>query len=138
MKGCVQKKGDFYYAIVAIQNKRKWFKAGPAKNDAQRVLAEKIHEINEGTFREYPKIRFEKFARSWLSDYSEPNLKPSTLARYRDIIERLLIPAWGYLDLAHLTAAHIHKYIAERLKTVSAILRLFTKKERTHSWLLKE
>ena len=120
MRGCIQKKGDFYYAIVAIRNKRKWFKAGPSQNDAQKVLAEKIHEINEGIFQEYPKIKFDKFARSWLSDYAEINLKPSTFARYRDIVERLLVPAWGGLNLAHLTAGHIHKYIAERMKAVSA------------------
>jgi hypothetical protein len=120
LRGCIQKKGDFYYAVVAIQNKRKWFKAGPTQKDAQKVLADRIHEINEGIFQEYPKIKFGKFARSWLSEYAETNLKPSTLARYRDIVERLLIPAWGGLNLAHLTAAHIHKYIAERMKTVSA------------------
>jgi integrase len=119
LKGCIQKKGDFYYAVLAIQNKRKWYKAGPARNDAQRVLAEKIQEINEGSFHEGPKIKFQDFAKSWLADFGI-NLKPSTLARYKDIIERLLIPAWGSLYLAHLTAAHIHKYIAERMKTVSA------------------
>jgi integrase len=120
LKGCIQKRGNFYYAVIAIHQKRKWFKAGQDKKDAQRVLAEKIHEINQGTCREYPKIKFQEFARSWLANYAQANLKPSTFAGYRDIINRLFIPAWGYLNLAHLTAGHIQRYISERLKIVSA------------------
>jgi len=45
MKGSIQKKGNKYYAVIALNGKRKWFKGGK-KKDAERVLAEKLTEIN--------------------------------------------------------------------------------------------
>jgi hypothetical protein len=74
LKGCIQRKGKNYYAIIAIHQKRKWFKAGPAKRDAQKILAEKINEINQGTYKEIPKTKFREFARNWLKSYAEVNV----------------------------------------------------------------
>ena len=83
------------------------------------MLAEKINEINQGTYREIPKTKFREFAQNWLKTYAEVNVKPSTFARYKDIIHRLLIPAWGHHNLTNLTTGHLQRYVAERLKSVS-------------------
>ena len=119
MKGCIQKKGKTYYAIIAINQKRKWFRGGQAQKDAQRALIETLNEINQGTYKEIPKTKFREFSRTWLKTYAEVHVKTSTLARYRDIINRLLIPAWGHVYLSNLTAIQIQNFLAERLKAVS-------------------
>ena len=43
----------------------------------------------------------------WLRDYAEHNVAPSTLERYRGIVEHHLIPALGGLRLRDLRPAHI-------------------------------
>ena len=119
MRGSIQKKGKIYYAVVAIGQKRKWIRAGPERSDAQMVLAEKLAEIVKGTYREAPKATFGEFSELWLKTHAEVNVKPSTLASYRDIISRLLIPFWGHFSLSHLSAIHFQQFISERFKTVS-------------------
>ncbi len=39
--GEINTKGKTYYAVIALNGKRKWFKGGPAKKDAQKVLNDK-------------------------------------------------------------------------------------------------
>jgi len=50
--GSIQKKGETYYAVIALNGKRKWFKGGKKRKDAHRVLTEKLSEISNGPYRE--------------------------------------------------------------------------------------
>ncbi|MBM4271512.1 MAG: site-specific integrase [Deltaproteobacteria bacterium] len=118
MKGSIQKKGKKYYAVIALNGKRKWFKGGKRK-EAERVLAEKITEINQGTYKEIPKMTFKEYAETWIKSYAETNLKPSTLALYEIIIDKHLIPQWVDYRLNDIKAAQIQSYASERLKKVS-------------------
>ena len=90
MKGCIQRKGNNYYAVIALNGKRKWFKGGPAKKDAQRVLNEKLSELSNGLYKDLPKATFEQFTAIWIRDYAEMSLKPSTKRSYKNIIGRFL------------------------------------------------
>jgi hypothetical protein len=56
----------FYRFHHAVGLKRKWFKGGTTKKDAERVLMEKLNEIDQGTYREMPKTTFDKFSEHWL------------------------------------------------------------------------
>ena len=118
MRGSIQKKGRIYYAVIPLNGKRKWFKGGPAKKDAERVLAQRLSEITQNTYQETPKATFKKFSELWLKSYAEVNVKPSTLASYRDIVERLLIPAWGHLQLSNLTGGNLQHYVSDRLHPI--------------------
>ena len=120
MQGCLQKKNKEYYVVLPINGKRKWFKGGATKRDAQKVLNDKIGEINAGTYKEMPKTTFKTFSAHWLKTYAEVNVKPSTLARYKDIIERLLYQPSGIIRCAILVLASLQLFISERLKKVSA------------------
>lgn len=120
MKGSIQKKSNIYYAVIAINGKRRWFKGGKTKKDAQKILNEKLPEIDQGTYRELKKATFREFTEIWLKSYAEPNVKPSTLAGYMDTINRLLIPAYGNFNLTDIMTGHLQSYVAERLKSVSA------------------
>lgn len=119
MKGSIQKKGDTYYAVIPIGDRRKWFKGGPTKKDAQRILNEQISEINAGTYKEIPKMRFKEFSELWVKGYVEGNLKPSTEKGYRDIVEKKL-SHFDQQKLSEITTGQLQKYVAERRKNVSA------------------
>lgn len=92
MRGSIQKKGNIYYAVIALNHrKRKWFRNGPTKKDAQRVLTEKLSELDNGTYREMPKTNLREFADLWIKNYVEGNLKPSTVRGYRDTVAKLAL-----------------------------------------------
>src|SRR5208283_5769636 len=99
MKGSIQKKGNTYYAVLAINGKRKWLRGGSTKKDAQRVLNEKLPEIDDGTYKELPKVSFEDFIKIWKRDYADITFKPSTKKSFYDIIDRLLIPKFLNIKL---------------------------------------
>jgi integrase len=119
MKGSIQKKGKTYYAVIALNGKRKWFKGGKRK-DAERVLGEKLSEVSNGTYKEIPKLTFKEYAETWVKSYAEMNLKPSTLTLYQIILDKHLIKEWGDYQLDSIKTAQIQMYASERLKKVSA------------------
>ena len=120
MKGSIQKKGKIFYAVIALNGKRMWFKGGDTKKDAQRVLNEKLPEIDQGTYRDLKKATFTEFSDLWLKSYAEPSLKPSALAGYKDTINRLFVPVFGDSKISDIMTGHLQAYVAERLKSVSA------------------
>ncbi len=120
MRGSIQKKGRTWYAVVPINGKRKWFRGGPTKKDAERVLGERLAEVSGGTFKEIKKITFQEYSQHWLRTYAEVSVKPSTYASYKDVINRLLVPEYGNYQLSDLTTGHLQTYVAKRRKSVSA------------------
>jgi integrase len=100
--------------------RRKWFRGGPTRKDAERVLSEKLTEIHQGTYRETPKIAFQEFAELWIKNHGEAKLKPSTLSGYTAIIRKLLIPAWAGMPLSDISIGRMQSYVANRRKAVSA------------------
>jgi hypothetical protein len=119
LKGSIRKRGNFHPAPAAIRQKTRWFKRTQAENATKTHSNDKFQEIRQIARQAVSQKRFKELAVVWLKSYAEINLKQSTLARYRDIIQRLFIPAWGHIHLSRLTAYHIHTLMAERLKAVS-------------------
>lgn len=118
MKGSIQKKGDIFYAVIALNGKRKWFRGGDAKKDAQKVLNEKLTEIDSGTYKELPKISFGQFAEIWSRDYADILLKPSTKKTFSDVINRLLLPRFFNKQLNDISTGQLQAYVSERAKLV--------------------
>ena len=117
MKGSIQKKGNIYYAVIALNGKRKWFRGGPAKKDAQKELNEKLYELQKKTYKELPKITFEQFTQKWLHDY-EIFLKPATKKLFKDVIQRLLLPEFSSTQISDITTGRLQAYVSQRAKTV--------------------
>jgi integrase len=119
MRGSVQKKGDIYYAVVAIGPKRKWFKGGLAKKDAERVLTEKLGEMDNETYADIPKTAFSEYCRIWFGIHAESSLKPSTQKHYNGILKPLK-RAFEGKKVSDITTKALQLYIIDRLKVVSA------------------
>jgi integrase len=119
MKGSIQKKGKTYYAVIPFAGKRKWFRGG-TKKDAEKILAERLTEINKGSYIEIPKLTFKEYAKVWFKGYADMNLKPSTLALYNIILDKHLIPQWGDHQLEGIKTSQIQMYASERLKKVGS------------------
>lgn len=55
-------------------------------------------------------IKFEAFAKQWIAEYAEPNLRPRTVARLHQL-EGRTYTALGHIRLDKLTARHIQSFI---------------------------
>jgi integrase len=119
MRGSITKKGNNFYVYLWINGKKKWFSgAGNSKRKAEKILNEKLGEIENGTYQEIKKISFKDFAPLWIESYAKSKVKPSTLRSYRDIINNHLKPVFEDFLLSNITTAMLQKHVAQRLENV--------------------
>jgi integrase len=118
MRGSIQKKGSSYYAVIPLKDgRRKWFRGGSTKKAAEKILAEKLNDIGNGTYRDLTKATFQKFAGVWIKN-AEKNVKPSTMASYRSIIKGQFIPTFGFINMVDISTVMLQSYCTSRLEQV--------------------
>ncbi|MBA4541952.1 site-specific integrase [Thermoactinomyces daqus] len=122
MKGHVRKRGSKWCFIIDLgrdpetgKRKQKWFSGFNTKKEAERAMATKIHELNQGVFIEPSKITLEDYLKRWLQDYALTNCAPRTYEGYESIIRNHLIPSLGKITLDRLKPMHIQKYYSDKL-----------------------
>lgn len=116
MQGSIVKRGSTYYAVIALSHtKRKWYKGGDTRKAAQKVLREKLAELDSGTYRETPKSTFKEFVDHWLTTYGETNLKPSTLRGYKSILTVNMV-GFHERKLTDITTGQLAAHVSNRLK----------------------
>jgi integrase len=123
MRGHITKRGKNSYSIAIRLGKdpntgkylQSWFTVKGTKKDAEKRLAELLHQIDTGTFMKPGKTTLADFLERWLKDYAYANLAPRTAEGYETIIRQHLIPKLGNIPLMQLKPEHIQKYYAEML-----------------------
>lgn len=123
MRGHITKRGNTSYSIVVelgrdpVTRKRKqqWVSIKGTKKDAEKRLAELLHQLDTGTFMKPGKLTLADFLERWLKDSVYPNLAPRTAEGYESIVRQHLIPKLGSITLTQLKPAHIQKYYSEVL-----------------------
>ncbi len=122
LKGHVRKRGSKWCFIIDLgrdpetgKRKQKWFSGFNTKKEAERAMATKIHELNQGVFIEPSKITLEDYLKRWLQDYALTNCAPRTYEGYESIIRNHLIPSLGKITLDRLKPMHIQKYYSDKL-----------------------
>jgi len=65
-------------------------------------------EVQRGTYLD-GNITLNEFADKWMKDYAETNLKATTLARYKKLMERILI-ALGHKKLDSIQPTHLIEF----------------------------
>ena len=89
------------------------------KRDAERVLAEALHERDTGIDIAPGKLTVADYLRRWLRDYASHNVAPTTLRGYTSIVEQHFIPALGSIRLADLRPSHIQAAYGRALERLS-------------------
>lgn len=102
--GQIEKRGTNTYRLVVScgfdsknkrQKKYKTINLDPnlTEKQIQQELAVQMDkfekEISKGTYLD-GNITLNEFAKKWMKDYAEPNLRPITLNRYKALLERIL------------------------------------------------
>ncbi len=105
------------YAIVyRIGVRQKWETVGRNKKDAERRLANILHQLHSGAYRQITAISFDEFADKWLQDYAAGSVKPLTLRRYRSIVSCYLKSAFAGFLLADISTEHVQGFLSRALR----------------------
>jgi integrase len=123
MRGHIIKRGKNSYSLAISlgrdattgKYKYQWVTVKGTKKDAERRLAELLHQLDTGTFMKPSKTTLAEFLERWLKDYAWPNLAPRTAEGYESIIHRHLIPSLGSMTLTLLKPEHLQRYYSEKL-----------------------
>jgi len=83
---------------------------------ALRLQGDMLKERDRGLNARTGKMSTAKWLTYWLDNVAAFKLAPSTLARYRQIVELHLAPAFGNLPLGKLTPLHVERYQVQALK----------------------
>ena len=125
MRGHIVKRYKNSYTIVLNLGrdpatgklKQQWVSVKGTKKDAEKRLAELLHQLDSGTFIRPDKTTLGEFLGRWLKEYAWPNLAPRTVEGYEHIIRRHLVPALGIIPLTQLKPEHLQRYCSEKLVT---------------------
>ncbi|MCK4788854.1 MAG: site-specific integrase, partial [Desulfobacteraceae bacterium] len=123
MRGHIVKRGKSSYSIVISlgkdittgKYKYQWETVKGTKKEAEKRLAELLHQIDTGTYMKPAKTTLAEFLQRWLKDYVWPNLAPRTAEGYDSIIRQHLIPGIGAIPLIKLNPEQLQRYYSEKL-----------------------
>ncbi|MBI4332374.1 MAG: tyrosine-type recombinase/integrase, partial [Chloroflexi bacterium] len=124
MRGHIEKRGKDSYSISVYlgvdpatgKKKYQWLSVKGNKRDAEKRLAELLHQLDTGSFARPGKTTVADYLERWLTDY-KPNLSPRGFERYRDIIRAHLIPDLGAIPLTQLRPEHLQRHYTAMLES---------------------
>ena len=86
---------------ITGKRRTKWHTIRGTKRDAERERNRLLYELDEGLYVEPTPETVKAYLPRWLAHVG-PNVRATTLQRYREIVEHHLIPAIGHHQLAKL------------------------------------
>lgn len=79
------------------------------KRDAERYRTKTLRALDTGTFADETQATVAEFINEWLETSAKPRVRARTLADYRSLAERYLVPLLGHRKLAQLTPKDIQR-----------------------------
>jgi integrase len=127
MTGSIRRRGKMTWELcfdlgpdpVTGERMRRFVSVKGTRREAERVLAEAIHQRNTGVDVAHGKLTVQQYLNRWLKDYAATSVSPATLVRYSGIIANHLVPTLGGIQLSDLRPAHIQRAYAEALTPAS-------------------
>lgn len=123
MRGSIRKRYKNSWSIVLDayepdpatgkpKRKRKWHSVKGTKKDAERRLAELLHQANTGTLIDASKSTVAEWLNDWLEATIKPRKRERTYGAYKTAVANHLNPAIGHIRLQQLQPQHIQGYYA--------------------------
>ncbi len=123
MRGHIVKRYKDSYTIVlnlgvdpaSGKRKQQWISVKGTKKDAEKRLAELLHQLDNGTFMKPGRTTLADYLKQWLKDYCWVNLAPRTVEGYESIVRCHIIPTLGQIPLTQLKPEHLQHIYSEKL-----------------------
>jgi len=92
------------------KKKQQWMSVKGTRKEAERRLAEVLHQLDTGGFVKPTELTVAGFLHQWLRDYVSHGVRPVSAQGYSQWIERHIIPELGKLKLIQLQPLHIQNF----------------------------
>jgi integrase len=109
-EGSWQLKFDLGRDPVTGKRKSKFVTFRDNKRQAQAELTRLLAQRDAGSYVDPTKMTLAEYLNHWLAADVERRVGKRTAARYREIVERNIMPRLGHIPLRKLTAAHIEAF----------------------------
>jgi len=86
------------------------------KKDAERLLRERLREIETGQYAVRSSVTLAQYLTQWLETHSTQNIRATTTESYQSLLRLHVIPALGHLQLRDLVPAHFEKLYTTLLR----------------------
>ncbi len=121
-------------AAIDERGENKWrirVYAGRDGTGKKRYIVETVHggrrealkrarqlqtQVDAGGFVDQSRATLGQYLNRWLETSAEPNFRPRTFKRYKEIVTRHLVPNPGNIQLKQLQPSHIETYYAQASK----------------------
>lgn len=113
MRGHIARKGKKWYPVwycgkdLDGKKKYKWERGFDTKKEAQRFLAEKLVQLNNG-IPEPSRDSLGTYLLQWLED-KRPQIRPGTFRSYEWLLKKHIVPMIGHMALADIKPQHIQE-----------------------------
>ncbi len=123
MRGHIKKRYKGSYTIVLNlgrdpstgKRKQQWISVKGTKKEADKRLADLLHQMDTGTFMKPGKTTLAEFLERWLRDYVLSNVSPKTTEWYTYIVHSHVIPDLGNIILTQLKPEHLQRFYSDKL-----------------------
>lgn len=117
--GHVKKRGKTWSYIVDVydssgKRKQKWVSGFATEKEAKKALAQKLVEINAGTYIEPNKESIKDFMEWWMTS-KKSKLRPGTVRAYNWLINTHIIPGIGHIQLSKLKPQQLESFYDQLL-----------------------
>ncbi len=112
----VRKRNGAWWIFISYRGRRKAKKVGTreAAERVKRQIEARLALGDFGVLQERKEPIFHEYANRWLKHHAEIQCKPSTVARYREILRLYLLPAFGAVRLGQITRTMVKDFLSEK------------------------
>jgi len=112
----IRKRGGKWYVFVNYHGRRKARCVGNSRELAEHVrrqLEAKLALGNLGFLAEPSELTFEQYAKSWLKQYAEIELKSSTVDCYAQFLRLYVLPRFGHVQVTAIQRSQVKDFLGE-------------------------
>lgn len=121
MRGSVIKRGNTWSVVVymgrdpSTRKKRyHWIKGGRTKKEAERKLAELLHQVDQGSYVKPSKKTLGEFLATWLEVYASVSVRQRTYESYQERAAHI-VDVMGNIPLSELKPQHLQHYYSTKM-----------------------
>jgi integrase len=104
-----------------LKRKQKWYTVRGTKRDAEKKLAELLHQVNRNELIEPTKLTLGQWLEEWLDTaIKPPNQRWLTYRTYASILHQHLGPALGSIRLQQLQPTDLQRYYTTKAQTLAS------------------
>ena len=135
MRGSIRPRGDGYEICVSagvdpVTGKRKRiYRWARGKREAERVLTDLLKAVDSGSFADPGRLTVANYLRDHWFPHISTRVRPRTAQRYRELLERHVVPVVGSVKMAKIRPAHVQQVVDQATasglapRTVAAVYR---------------